>query len=164
MARRRAKRSRASWRLPRTVARVVPDHRHALSIARSKRVCSGCRMRIIRPLAASRLIPISALAARSALAKVPTVHSWMVVPGTRSRWYPLKTGKACTESRCRMLLRPHLLLRKLTTLRKAALDGFGRQGRLLFYAVRTLRSGCGIALIQLKDRQVVVFSDKGKSA
>jgi hypothetical protein len=94
-------------RLPQTAALVARDHPPVSNIARLKRACSGYPTKIILRLVESKWILISALVAKSAPAKVLTVHFLMAVPGTRSRWYRLTIGKLCTGSRSPMR-HPHL--------------------------------------------------------
>jgi len=89
-----------------TAAQVVLVHRPVSSIARSRLACFGCRTKIIRPLDASRSIPTSVSAVRSALAKDPMEHFWMAVRGTRSRWCQPTIGSNFTES-CYRIFRPH---------------------------------------------------------
>ncbi len=130
-ARQAGKRNRVFWRLPPTAALVVPDHQPASNTVPSKRACFGCRTKIIRPSAASKLIHIFVSAVRSVPAKVRMELSSTVAPGMQSRWCRLKIGRDCTASRFPMLPRPRPH-NQLFTFCHAAPDSFSSQGRLFF--------------------------------
>src|ERR1041384_892794 len=93
----RARNARAYSRSRLIVALAAPDHRHVSSIVRLKRACSGCLTKIILRLGVLKLILTSALAVRSARAKVLMGRFSMGVRGMRSRWCQRTTGKRCTE-------------------------------------------------------------------
>ena len=118
-------------------------------------------MKIIRRLDASRLILIYALVVKNALARDPTAHSWMVVPGTRSKWYPPTIGKPRTGLRCRIFRLLHPLLKRLVLVYRlrvgiyAALDGVRSQSRLFAYTLRV----CRVLGKSFHGRQVFRFTD-----
>lgn len=151
MARRRARRSLAFLPSRLIAAPGVRDHRPALNTVPSKPACSGFPMKIILPLGALKSTLISASAARSALVKDRMALSWTVVPGMLSKWCPLKTGRVSTESRCQTLRLVRRRLSRLTSSPNAALNGFCRQGRLLFYAVR----GNCVLCVPFSHRQII---------
>ena len=86
---RRARRSPRNWRSSPSAVPDAPVRPPAWSTVQSKTACFGCPTKTIRRLAASRSIPSSASAVRSASAKAPTAASLMAVLGTPSSWSTL---------------------------------------------------------------------------
>lgn len=151
MARRPARRSLAFLPSRLIAAPGVRDHPPASNTVLSRPACFGFPMKIILPLGALKLTLISASVARSALVRDRMVLSWTVVPGMQSKWYLLRTGRVCTESRCQTLRLVRRRLSRLSSFPNAALNGFCCQGRLLFYAVR----GNCILRVPFSHRQII---------
>ncbi len=159
MERPRARSARAYLRSRLIVAPAAPGHRHVSSTARSKRACSGCLTKIIRRLAASKLILTCASAVRSAPAKVPTGRFSTAVRGMRSRWCQPMIGKECTELHFRMR---HLHLQRSFnhTLHRFLTDCFCGEGCLFLHSGRSIGGLC----VGVDQRQIIFCADEREAA